>query len=119
MTEGTARRSEGEVPEISATELKERLDRGDEVVLVDVREPHERQIADLPEDGQRRLPLGEFESRMSELDPDAEIVVYCRSGGRSGWAVQRLVEAGYERARNLKGGILAWRADVDPSLTAY
>ena len=91
----------------------------DDLLVVDVREPFERQIADLPDDGQLRIPVGELESRMDEVDPDAEIVCYCRSGSRSEWAVARLVQAGYEDVRNLKGGLLAWRREVDPDMPAY
>lgn len=108
-----------EIPEISAAELKERLDREQPVVLIDVREPFEADIADLPAYGQRRIPVNEFEDRMDELDPDDAIVVYCRSGARSGWAVQRLQERGFGSVLNLRGGILGWRDEVDPSLRAY
>lgn len=107
------------VPEITPVELKERLDAGDAPVLVDVREPFEVAIADLPDHDQVRIPAGEFARRYSELDPDDELVVYCRSGSRSAWAVQLLRANGYEKARNLDGGVLRWRLDVDPSLTAY
>ena len=107
------------VPEITATELKERLDRGDSLVLVDVREPFEAQIADLPDHGQKRIPTGSFPQRFSELDPASEIVVYCRSGSRSAWACAILAHHGYDRVLNLEGGVLGWRAEVDPSLAAY
>lgn len=107
------------VPEITAVELKERLDAGDVPVLVDVRESFEVSIADLPALGQVLIRSGEFWQRFEELDPKSEIVVYCRSGARSAVAVALLAQNGYERVFNLKGGILGWRADVDPSLTAY
>ncbi len=107
------------VPEITPTQLKERLDSGDVPVLVDVREPAEATIADLPEHGQRRIPTGEFPARFAELDPQSEVVIYCRSGARSAWATAILMEHGYEHVFNLKGGVLAWREEVDPSLTAY
>lgn len=107
------------VPEITPVELEERLASGDVPVLVDVRESFEAAIADLPDHGQVRIPTGEFASRYQELDPDDELVVYCRSGSRSAWAVQLLVANGYEKVRNLEGGVLQWRRDVDPSLTAY
>ncbi|MEZ4416236.1 MAG: rhodanese-like domain-containing protein [Gemmatimonadota bacterium] len=107
------------LPEMTPTELKERLDQEQPVVLVDVREPHEWQIADLGEYGPVRMPMGEFLERMRELDPSANVVVYCRSGGRSAWAVRQLLHAGYSKVFNLKGGILAWRDEVDPSLSAY
>ncbi|MDH5588795.1 MAG: rhodanese-like domain-containing protein [Gemmatimonadota bacterium] len=108
-----------DVPEISCTELKERLDRGDVPVLVDVREHFEQRIADLPEHGQIRIPTGEILSRMHELDPDAETVVYCRTGSRSAWAVRLLQERGFPKTVNLAGGVMGWRADVDPTLQRY
>lgn len=108
-----------EIPEITPIELKERLDRGDRIVLVDVREPHEPAIADLPELGQKRIPLREIPLRADELDPSSELVLYCRSGARSGRAAAHLVQRGYPRVWNLKGGVLKWREDVDPSLASY
>lgn len=107
------------VPEITPVELKDRLDAGQRPVLVDVREPFEASIADLPEHGQVRIPSGQFASRYSELDPDDELVLYCRSGSRSAWATSLLLAHGYENVHNLEGGVLRWRQDVDPSLTAY
>jgi sulfur-carrier protein adenylyltransferase/sulfurtransferase len=107
------------VPEITPTELKQRLDRGDRVVLVDVREPHEYAVADLPEAGQKRIPLKEIAGRVGELDPGSDLVIYCRSGARSGRAAAHLMANGFERVWNLKGGVLKWREDVDPSLKAY
>ena len=110
---------DGSIPEITVTELEERLDDGRVPVLVDVREPFEREIADLPEVGQLRIPVGELQARLEELDPGEEIVLYCRSGSRSAWATQVLRAQGFDRTFNLKGGILAWRQDVDPTLQAY
>lgn len=107
------------LPEITPAELKVRLDRGDALTLVDVREPREWAVADLTDYERVRIPVGEFLARMDELPQDQEIVVYCRSGGRSGQAVQALLRAGYPRVLNMAGGILRWREDVDPSLTAY
>lgn len=107
------------VPEITPAELKERLDRGDPLVLVDVREPFEAKIADLPDHDQKRIPTGDFPQRYGELDPESEIVVYCRSGSRSAWAVAILRNQGYEHVLNLQGGVLGWRESVDPSLPAY
>ena len=108
-----------DVPEITPQELKDRLDAGDVPVLVDVREYHEAEIADLPQHDQLRIPTGEFSQRMDEVSPDADVVLYCRSGGRSAWATAILMQRGYERVLNLKGGVLGWRADVDPTLRAY
>lgn len=111
--------SAADVPEITPTELKSRLDRGDVPLLLDVREPHEASIADLPEHGQLRIPTAFVLSRLGEIDAAREVVVYCRSGARSAWAVRLLRERGVEGAVNLRGGILAWRQDVDPTLQAY
>lgn len=108
-----------ELPEITPLELKERLDGGEVPLLVDVREPFEANIADLPDHGQLRIPSGQFAQRYDEVDRDAEVVIYCRSGARSARATQLLINAGYERVFNLEGGVLQWRQDVDPSLTAY
>lgn len=113
------RESRVEIPELSPSELKQRLDREHPLVLVDVREPHERQIADLPEVGQLRIPMGEFLERLDELDRDATVVLYCRSGSRSGWAATQLLRSGYPNVWNLRGGVMGWRDDVDPSLAAY
>ena len=100
-------------------ELKERLDRGHPLVLVDVREPFERDLADLPECGQHRIPVKEIPFRGGDLDPDSEIVMYCRSGPRSSWATERLMEMGFKKVLNLTGGVLGWRSQVDPSLRSY
>jgi adenylyltransferase/sulfurtransferase len=107
------------VPVITPTELKARLDAGDVPVLVDVRELYEADIADLPDHGQARIPTAEFADRFEELDRSQEVVLYCRSGRRSDWAARILLENGYERVYNLKGGVLAWRNEVDPDLPAY
>ena len=114
-------RSQGgsDLPEITASELKRRLDAGEELVLLDVREAFEREIADLPEHGQRRIPVAEVGGRYDELDPSDPLVVYCRSGSRSASVVRFLSFRGFDRVLNLKGGVLAWRNEVDPSLTAY
>lgn len=107
------------LPEITPAELKERLDRGDALTIVDVREPHEWEIANLEPYGARLIPMREIEARLGELDRDAEIVLHCKTGGRSAIVLRRLREAGYTRLWNLKGGILAWADEVDPSLAKY
>lgn len=107
------------INEISPTELKARLEQGDRPVLVDVRELFESALADLPDFGQLRIPVKEIPVRWRELDPNKEIVVYCRSGPRSAWVTERLMEVGFERVFNLKGGITAWSRDVDPTLKRY
>lgn len=107
------------VLEITPLELQARLESGDVPVLLDVREPFEAEIADLPELGQLRIPTGEFATRVAEVEQGPEIVVYCRSGARSEWAANILMANGHDRVLNLRGGVLGWRAEVDPSLRAY
>jgi len=107
------------VPEITATDLKARLDQGDVPVLLDVREHFERRIADLPEHGQIRIPTGEILQRMEELDRTRQLVIYCRSGSRSLWVARLLLERGFDQVLNLRGGLLAWRGEVDPTIQAY
>jgi adenylyltransferase/sulfurtransferase len=104
------------VPAITAKELKKRLDNGDDVFVLDVREPHEVQICNI---GGTVIPLGELAARMHELDSAREIVVYCRTGVRSSQAVNFLQDAGFERVLNLTGGIHAWSDDIDPSMPKY
>jgi adenylyltransferase/sulfurtransferase len=106
--------SEGE---IGVTELKAKLDRGDLFVLIDVREPHEYRICSIP--GSKPIPLGELSKRTGELDPAADTVVHCKSGMRSARACGILREAGFQRVRNLVGGISAWSDQVDPSVPKY
>jgi adenylyltransferase/sulfurtransferase len=104
------------VPEITSRELKARLDRGDDLFILDVREPHEFQICNL---SGHLIPLGELTRRVHELDSSREIVAHCRSGKRSADAVQFLRQAGFRKIWNLKGGILAWSDEVDPSVPKY
>jgi sulfur-carrier protein adenylyltransferase/sulfurtransferase len=104
------------VPEITARELKSRLDRGDDLFILDVREPHEYQICNL---GGYLIPLGELPKRVSELDSAREIIAHCRSGKRSAEATQFLQKAGFRKVLNLKGGILAWSDEVDPAVPKY
>ena len=103
--------------EISAVELKQRLDRGDTLVIVDVREPNEYQINRIP--GSVLIPLGEIPRRYAELDQDAELVMHCKMGGRSAKAADYLRSVGFKRVLNLKGGILDWVDKVDPSQPKY
>jgi molybdopterin/thiamine biosynthesis adenylyltransferase/rhodanese-related sulfurtransferase len=104
------------VPEITPRELKARLDRGDDVFILDVREPHEYQICNLKG---HLIPLGDISRRVSELDSSREIVAHCRSGKRSAEAVEFLQRAGFRKIWNLKGGILAWSDEVDASVPKY
>jgi sulfur-carrier protein adenylyltransferase/sulfurtransferase len=104
------------IPEITPRELKTRLDRGDDVYVLDVREPHEYQICNI---GGHLIPLGELPQRVHELDSSREIVAHCKSGKRSAQAVEFLQKAGFRKIQNLKGGILAWSDEVDPSVPKY
>jgi adenylyltransferase/sulfurtransferase len=104
------------VPEITPRELKARLDRGDDIYILDVREPHEYQICNI---GGHLIPLGDLSSRVNELDSSREIVAHCRSGKRSAEASEFLRKAGFRKISNLKGGILAWSDEVDPSVPKY
>jgi molybdopterin/thiamine biosynthesis adenylyltransferase/rhodanese-related sulfurtransferase len=106
-----------EVPTITATELKSKIDRQDKFVLVDVREPFEYDISRIP--GSKLIPLGELPARLSELDSADEIVLHCKVGGRSAKALRILQEAGFRKLNNLQGGITAWSDDVDPSIPKY
>ncbi len=104
------------VPEITPRELKARLDRGDDIYILDVREPHEYQICNI---GGHLIPLGELPTRVHELDSSREIVAHCRSGKRSAEASEFLRKAGFRKISNLKGGILAWSDEVDASVPKY
>ena len=108
--------AQAQVPEITPRELKARLDRGDDLFILDVREPHECQICNLKG---HLIPLGELPRRVHELDSSREIIAHCRSGKRSADAVEFLRKAGFRKILNLKGGILAWSDDVDPSMPKY
>jgi adenylyltransferase/sulfurtransferase len=104
--------------EITATELKQRLDRGDDLQIIDVREPNEYEAARLA--GARLIPLAQVTSRMDEIDAGRETVVHCKGGVRSARAIEALRRAGFAgRLINLKGGITAWSNEVDPSVPKY
>jgi sulfur-carrier protein adenylyltransferase/sulfurtransferase len=103
--------------EISSVELKQRLDRGDALTIVDVREPNEYQINRIA--GSVLIPLGDVPARYRELNPDDEIVVQCKVGGRSAKAADFLRSVGFKRVLNLKGGILDWIDKVDPTQPKY
>jgi rhodanese-related sulfurtransferase len=103
--------------EISAVELRTRIEHGDELTLIDVREPHEWQIARLP--GAKLIPLHSIPARASELDSSREIVLHCHTGVRSMRALEFLRQAGFRKLKNLRGGIDAWSRDVDPAVPRY
>jgi sulfur-carrier protein adenylyltransferase/sulfurtransferase len=117
-TPAAAQEEKTQMEEITATELKQRLDRGDDLQIIDVREPFEYDIAKL--EGTKLIPLGEVVNRMSEIDPNRETVVHCKGGVRSAKAIEALQRAGFPgRLVNLRGGITAWSNDVDPSVPKY
>jgi adenylyltransferase/sulfurtransferase len=105
--------SEGD---IQVEELKRLLDKGEDIFVLDVREPHEYQICNI---GGHLIPLGDLPKRVSELDSSKEIVAHCRSGARSAKAVAFLRQAGFKKVHNLAGGILAWADRVDPKMPKY
>ena len=98
-------------------QLKARLDGQDAPFILDVREPQEYQICNIP--GSTLIPLGELPSRLHELEGRGEMIVHCKSGARSAKAVKLLREAGFGQARNLRGGILRWIDAIDPTLPKY
>jgi adenylyltransferase/sulfurtransferase len=104
--------------EITASELNARRVRGDKLQIIDVREPHEFEIARIS--GTKLIPLGHVVGRMNEIDPNVETVVHCKGGVRSAKAIEALKRAGFQgKLINLKGGITAWSDDVDPSVAKY
>jgi adenylyltransferase/sulfurtransferase len=105
------------IPQITPRELKDRLDRGDDIFLLDVREPHEREICNI---GGELIPKDTVASQIERLPRDKEIVVYCRSGGRSQRVAQDLKERhGFSQVLNLVGGMLRWSDEVDSSVPKY
>lgn len=102
---------------VAATEVKQRLDRGEKITLLDVREPWEYDTARIP--GAKLIPLKELETRKSELNPEDEIVVYCHMGVRSLKAIYWLQQQGFSNLKNLSGGIEAWSTTADPSVPRY
>ncbi|HWW77084.1 MAG TPA: rhodanese-like domain-containing protein, partial [Pyrinomonadaceae bacterium] len=111
--------TEGErMEEITATELKQRLERGDDLQLIDVREQNEYDIARIP--GTKLIPLGQVAERMGEIEEGRETIVHCKGGVRSARAIEALTKAGFKgKLVNLKGGITAWSNEVDPSVPKY
>jgi sulfur-carrier protein adenylyltransferase/sulfurtransferase len=104
--------------EITAKELKQRIDNGDDIQIVDVREANEVAVAKIP--NTVHIPLGQVINRMSEIDPSRETVVHCKMGGRSARAIEALQRSGFTgELTNLTGGITAWSNDVDPSVPKY
>ncbi len=104
------------IPQITVHELKQRLDAGDDLYILDVREPYEYQIANL---GGKLIPLNDVPQRMGEIDREREIVVHCRMGGRSQRAAEFLAQNGFRNVKNLAGGIHAWADQIDPKMPKY
>jgi adenylyltransferase/sulfurtransferase len=104
------------IPQISVTELKHRIDAGEDLFILDVREPFEYQIANI---GGKLIPQNDVPQRLGEIDRDREIIVHCKSGGRSQRIAEFLKQAGYPKVANVAGGILAWSDQVDPTVPKY
>jgi sulfur-carrier protein adenylyltransferase/sulfurtransferase len=104
------------IPQMTVAELKRRRDAGEDLFVLDVREPFEYQIAQI---GGKLIPLNDVPQRLAEIPREREIIVQCKSGGRSQRAAEFLTQAGYPRVTNLAGGILAWATEIDPSLPKY
>ena len=109
--------SAGDEWDITASQLSSRLKENPGLRLIDVREPHEREISNL--EGSELIPLGQFAARLNELDSAEELVLFCKAGTRSTRALEILASAGFKKVKNLKGGINAWAIDVDPNLPIY
>ena len=105
------------IDEVTAKELKEELDQGLDPFILDVRNPVEYEISRI--EGSHLIPLDQLLNRLNELDSARDIVAHCRSGARSAKAIEMLQEAGFRKLRNLKGGVLAWADDVDPTMAKY
>ena len=104
------------VPEITVNELKQKLDNSEDINVLDVREPHEYEVANI---GVRLIPLGELPQRLAELEQDDILAIHCKTGARSARAVKLLQDAGFENVYNVKGGITAWSEEIDPSVPKY
>ena len=104
------------VPKITVTELKQKMDNGEDINVLDVREPHEYEVANI---GVTLIPLGELPQRLAELDQSDTFAIHCKTGGRSARAVKLLQDAGFQNVYNVKGGITAWSEEIDPSVPKY
>jgi sulfur-carrier protein adenylyltransferase/sulfurtransferase len=102
--------------EVTVTELKQMMDNKEDFQLIDVREPYEADIAQM---GGELIPMGEVMNNLDRISKTKKVIVHCRSGARSGTIVKALESQGYNNLYNLKGGILAWADQVDPSIQKY
>jgi adenylyltransferase/sulfurtransferase len=107
---------ENGVPEITVKELKQKMDDGEPINVLDVREPHEYEVANI---GVKLVPLGELPRRLAEFDQNENFAIHCKTGGRSAKAVKLLQDAGFGNVYNVKGGITAWSEEIDPSVPKY
>ncbi|CAN5632639.1 molybdopterin-synthase adenylyltransferase MoeB [soil metagenome] len=116
IPQAAAAEEENGVPEITVSELKSKMKNGSNTYVLDVREPHEYEVANI---GVPLIPLGELPDRMSELNQNDEIAVHCKTGGRSAKAVKLLQDAGFANVYNVKGGITAWSEEIDARVPKY
>jgi adenylyltransferase/sulfurtransferase len=107
---------ENGIAQLTVKELKRRIDLGEDLFILDVREPFEYQIANI---GATLIPLNDVPKRLAEIPRDREIIVHCKAGVRSQRAAEYLSQAGYAQVTNLTGGILAWADEIDPKLQKY
>jgi adenylyltransferase/sulfurtransferase len=110
---------QADVPQITASQLKQMLDTGEPLALLDVREPFEWEISNLGRFGATLIPMGDVPARLDEMDRTAPVVVYCRTGARSDLIARYLIMNGFERVWNLDGGINAWARTEDPEMRRY
>ncbi len=104
------------MPEITVQELKQKMDDGEDINVLDVREPHEYEVANI---GVKLVPLGELPRRLAEFDQNENFAIHCKTGGRSAKAVKLLQDAGFGNVHNVKGGITAWSEEIDPTVPKY
>lgn len=104
------------VPQVTVKELKRRIDAGEDVYLLDVREPWEQKIAQI---GGKLIPMNEVPQRLAEIDRDREVIIHCHAGTRSQRVAEFLQQSGYSRVANLAGGIQAWSEEIDPKVPKY
>jgi len=116
IPQANAAEQENGVPEITVEELKQKIDKGEDINVLDVREPHEYEVANI---GVRLIPLGELPQRLAELEQNDILAIHCKTGARSARAVKLLQDAGFQNVYNVKGGITAWSEEIDPSVPKY
>ena len=102
--------------EITVTELKARIDAGDDIQIIDIREDNEYEYCNI---GAQHIPMGEIMANLDLIAKDKDVILHCKSGGRSGAMTQALMSRGYSNVINLAGGILAWSDQIDPSIPKY